>query len=199
MYWKNRMNPKLFAVIVGLCAFVIAFTLGTLVTATTGVPLAGGLLNGILVSMILAIGMLASKHPWTGSMTWVAFSIPAIVTTTLGPPGFYKILVALIAGLLWDVFYRKLFKGNKWFGLYGGAILGGLAITVLMILFLKLFVSGITEFMFLGNNAQASLDRLLGYLWFLLVINVVVTVIGVALGEYMYFKRLKDIIKVADK
>ena len=193
------MNPKLFAAIVGLCAFVIAFTLGSLVTATTGVPLAGGLLNGILVSMVLVIGMLASKHPWTGSMMWVAFSIPAVVTTTLGPPGFYKRLVALIAGFLWYIFYRRLFKDNRWLGLYGGAIIGGLTITALIILFLKLFVSGAIGFMFLGNDAQASLDRLLGYLWFLMVINVIVTVIGVALGELIYRRRLKDVIKVADK
>jgi hypothetical protein len=80
--------------------------------------------------------------------------------------------------------------------LYGGAIVGGIAITLLMIAFLKLFVAGVSGFLFLGDDAQGSLDRLVGYLWVLIVINIFVTIGGVALGEYMYRWRLRDVINV---
>ena len=190
------MNAKLFSVLVGVCAFIIAFALGSIITATTGIPLAGGILNGVLVVMIMTIGMLASEHKWTGTMMWFAFSIPAIVTTTLGPPGIYKPIIAIGAGILWDVFHYRLFPSNKWFGLYLGAIFGGAFITFSMIFILKYIIFLSTALVSDPSLAQKSLEKLTNYIWYLVPVNVVVTVIGVKLGEHVYINRLKSVINV---
>lgn len=189
------MNPKLFSALVGTCAFVIAFALGSIITATTGIPLAGGLINGVLVSMVLTIGMVASPHKWTATMMWLTFSIFAIPTTTLGPPGFYKPLIALGAGVCWDVFYYRMFNRSK-VGLYLGAIVGGVAITLLMILVLEQLIAISAQVVFNVGAAEESLQKLYGYLGFLLPINVVVTVAGVWLGERVYAGRLHDLLNI---
>ncbi|MBU4288678.1 MAG: hypothetical protein KKI12_10970 [Proteobacteria bacterium] len=190
------MHAKQFVIIIGLCAFVIAFALGSIVTLTTGIPLAGGLLNGILVAMVLTIGMLASPFRWSGTLMWIVFSIPAIPTTTLGPPGLYKIVIAIVAGLIWDVCYQFIFSRKKRIGLYIGAIAGGIAITLLMILILRLIASGIGEALSFSEDVNTSLQSLKDYFWYLLPINFIVTAIGVRLGEFMYYARLKSVLKI---
>lgn len=189
------MNPKLFSALVGACAFVIAFSLGSIITATTGIPLAGGLINGVLVSMVLTIGMVASSHKWTATMMWVTFSIFAIPTTTLGPPGIYKPLIALGAGVCWDVCYYRIFNERK-LGLYLGAIIGGAVITLLMILVLEQLLAISAVVVANVDAAKESLEKLYSYLNFLIPINVVVTIAGVWLGDRVYNRRLKNIIRV---
>lgn len=180
------MDTRLFLTIVGIIAFVVAFSLGTIVTATTGVPLAGGILNGVLVSMVLTIGMKLSGFRFSGTMMWFMFSIPAMFTTTLGPPGLYKPIIAVIAGLSWDVTYRLVFPKRPRLGLYIGAIVGGIVITLAMFLYLGAIVEGIfpsLETLSFANSVEASFERLKGALIPLFIVNAVVTVIGVWLGE----------------
>ncbi len=191
------MNGQLFCVIVGLCAFIVAFVLGTAATFTTGIPLVGGLFNGVLTSMILTIGMLGTrnKYKWSGTVMWFVFSTAAIFTTTLGPPGVYKLLIGVAAGLTWDLLYR-VFKYRR-VGLYLGAIAGGLIITGLLILILQLMIKGFATYLSAGSgNIHVSLDRLISYIYFLIPMNIVVTICGVFLGEKVFEKRLNDILKV---
>jgi hypothetical protein len=191
------MNAKLFCVIVGFCAFIVAFVLGSAVTLTTGIPLAGGLLNGVLTSMIMTIGMLATrnKYKWSGTVMWLVFSAAAIITTTLGPPGFYKVIIGVAAGFTWDLFYRAFKYGRT--GLYIGALIGGIVITGLLILILQLMISGMASHLSIGgSDYKNSLDRLMSYIKFLIPINMVITAIGIWLGERVFEKRLKEVLKV---
>ena len=190
------MNGTLFCVIVGLCAFIVAFVLGSAVTLTTGIPLAGGLLNGVLTSMILTIGMLATrdKYKWSGTVMWLVFSAAAIVTTTLGPPGFYKLLIGVAAGITWDFFYW-LFRYRR-IGLYLGGVVGGLVITGLLILVLQWLIDNVVPNLWITGDYQGSLDRLMSYIMFLITVNIDVTIVGVRLGVYVYERRLKNVIKI---
>jgi hypothetical protein len=163
----------------GLAGFVVAFTLGSALTLTTGIPLLGGLLNGVLVSAILTIGRLAIGPFGTATVMWLAFSLPATLTTTLGPPGWYKVPIAVVAGLIWDIVYHAFRKST--FGLYCGAVLGALSIMGLLILALWLGF---------GKDAEAALKKYMGALPFLLAINVTVTAIGVYLGRKLFVSRL---------
>ena len=166
----------------GITAFIIAWSLGTALTAGTGIPLLGGLFNGVLVSMIFTIGLLSIDKPGTATIMWIVFSLPATLTTTLGPPGPYKIIIGALAGIIWDSVYFG--TGKRLFGLYLGAILGALSIIGTLIFALKLGF---------GENALQALAKYMKALYAILSINLIVTAIGVFLGRQSYVGRLSKL------
>jgi hypothetical protein len=166
----------------GFCAFIVAFSLGSLLTFTTGIPLLGGLINGVFVSMILTIGMLSIRRFGTATWMWLVFSICCIPFTTLGPPGVYKVVIGLIAGFIWDIVYFVTKKSR--FGLFLGAILGAASIMFLIIIALK---SGFVA------NVQAALEKYINAIYALVLINISVTFIGVLIGNQTYNTRLSKI------
>jgi len=171
------------AVAFGLTGFVIAVSLGSILTWGTGIPLIGGLANGILVSMVLAIGMLAINSLYTGTIMWFVFSCCAVFTTTLGPPGVYKIIIGLIAGIIWDIIYFTLFR-KKVIGLFIGAVIAALLIMFLMLGALYLGF---------GRGAEEALKKYLSALYGLVAINMFVTILGVSLGHRLYVYRLSKL------
>jgi hypothetical protein len=137
------------------------------------------------------------KYKWSGTVMWLVFSAAAIITTTLGPPGFYKIFIGLAAGLTWDLFYRALKQSR--IGLYLGALASGIVITVLLIFILQLMIKGMASYLSIsGNDYQGSLDRLLSYINVLIPINVIITIVGVGVGEKIFETRLKDVLVVTE-
>lgn len=173
------------SVIFGGVSFIIAFSLGSILTASTGIPLIGGLVNGILTGMVLTIGLLSRKSKLNATTMWLTFSLFATVTTTLGPPGAYKILIGLVAGLIWDVFYNLFYNKKETIGLYIGGILGSASIMVLMILFLK-WGAGI-------ENASVYLEKYSKSFWTIILMNIVITAIGIYIGSSLYNNRLKNL------
>lgn len=166
----------------GAIAFGVAFAFGSAVTMGTGIPLLGGLVNGILVSMVLTIGLLAVNRFWTGTIMWLTLSIFAIPTTTLGPPGLYKVVIAVTAGFIWDSIYFGLKR--RTIGLLIGALIASASIMFLLIAALKLGLSA---------EAEAALKKYLGALYIILGINFIVTTIGVLLGRQIYMARLSKL------
>ena len=176
-----KKPKKIFASIsFGVSSFIVAWSLGTALTATTGIPLTGGLLNGVLTAMVLSIGMLSTKKFGSAVIMWFVFSILASFTTTLGPQGIYKIVIGITAGFIWDFIYSTLAKNKRW-GLYIGGILGSASIMFSLILALSLGF---------GLNPEVALERYRGAFYFILFINLVVTVIGIYLGDTIYRSRL---------
>lgn len=163
----------------GVSAFVVAVVLGSVITVSTGIPLAGGLLNGILTTILLTVGLLATRFFGAATVMWLVFSTLAVWTTTLGPPGVYKIAIGLLAGVLWDVVYSLLRKSRA--GLYLGAIVGAASIMLSIIAALS--------FGF-GKDPVAALEKYEQAFWVLMAINMIVTVSGVYLGEVVYNGRL---------
>jgi hypothetical protein len=175
--------PLVFASVgFAVAAFIVAVSLGTAITATTGIPLAGGLLNGVLTAMVLTIGLLATRFAGAATVMWVVFALLASFTTTLGPPGIYKVVIGAIAGILWDLIYQV--SGRRKWGLYVGAVVGALSIMLTLIAALRLGF---------GANAAEALQKYTSALGILLGINLVVTVIGVFLGERVYQARLREL------
>lgn len=166
----------------GLTGFIVAFVLGSGVTIGTGIPLLGGIVNGVLVSMILTIGLLAVNRFGTATLMWFVFSLPATLTATLGPPGFYKIAIGVIAGLLWDSVYFGLKRRTA--ALYAGALLGAISIMFLMLGALHLGF---------GVQAQEAFRKYWAALYILLAVNLLVTLLGVFLGHQAYRTRLSKL------
>ena len=178
----NKSTGFFIAVTFGLASFAIAFGLGSVLTVSTGIPLLGGLLNGVLVSMFLTIGLLSTDFWGAATVMWLSFSLIAIPTTTLGPPGIYKVALGFIAGVIWDCVYFGS-KKNKW-GLFIGAIVAALSILLLMIVALSLGFS---------QGAKNALAKYTDAIFVLILINIVVTLIGVYFGRMLYIKRISNL------
>ena len=164
----------------GFISFLLAFALGSILTYSTGLPLIGGLLNGVITGMVLTIGLISRKFKFNATIMWLVFSVFATLTTTLGPPGIYKIMIGLIAGLLWDFFYAFISKYKTW-GLYLGGLLGSASIMFTLVFFLS--------FGF-GKNSFETLEKYKEKFIIILVMNLIITIIGIILGNIVYRKRL---------
>ncbi|HEY0157816.1 MAG TPA: hypothetical protein VGF28_11065 [Thermoanaerobaculia bacterium] len=166
----------------GLVAFLIAVALGTVLTASTGIPLIGGLLNGIVTAAVLTIGLLATRYAGSATTMWLVFSVAAIPTTTLGPPGVYKVCIGVLAGLLWDAIY--MIARRHRIALYVGAVVGSASIMFSLVAALS---------MGFGRDASAALEKYRAAFLMLLAVNLLITLIGVWFGDYSYSRRLKDL------
>lgn len=166
----------------GVASFIIAFSLGSILTATTNIPLIGGLLNGVLTAMVLTIGLLATRFTGTATLMWLVFAACATITTTLGPPGIYKIAIGFTAGVIWDAIYA-LFR-KRTIGLFLGAILGSASIMFALVVALSLGF---------GRNPDEALSRYQDAFAFILIINLLVTLAGVYLGYSVFRNRLSKL------
>lgn len=114
---------------------------------------------------------------------WLAFALLASITTTLGPPGIYKVAIGLIAGLLWDCFYSWIGKYKNW-GLILGGLLGSASIMFSMVFFLRLGF---------GKDVVLALEKYENQFLLILTMNLVITFVGIILGMQLYNKRLKNL------
>ncbi len=167
----------------GVIAFVIAVGLGSILTMTTGIPLIGGLLNGVFTGIVLTVGLKSRKFLFGATTMWITFSLLASITTTLGPPGIYKVAIGLLAGLLWDCFYSWLSKYKNW-GLIVGGLLGSASIMFSLVIFLRLGF---------GKDAVQALEKYESQFLLILMMNLVITLIGIIIGMRLYDKRLKKL------
>jgi len=175
-------NKIFFSVTFGFGAFVVAFGLGSILNIATGIPLIGGLLNGVLTAMVLMISVIAVKYWGNSIIMWLTFSLLASVTTTLGPQGIYKIFIGLLAGLIWDTIYW-LTRYKLW-GAYLGGLLGSASIMFSLVGFLMLGF---------GKDAEVALQKYMGSFWVIVIMNLVITIIGLYLGNTAYKTRLKNL------
>lgn len=178
------MKPIQVGVLVALSviAFLIAVGLGTAVNLLSGVPLLGGLTNGVLTAAILTVGLLLVNKWGAATLMWTVFGMLCVPTFTLGPPGFYKVVVAVAAGLVWDAVYQL--TGRRRVGLYSGGIAGAVCIMLLMLVFLRV----------IGTDEMAAVyQRYMRAIWAVLAINVVVTFLGILLGEQLLRRRLSQL------
>lgn len=166
----------------GGVAFIVAFALGTALTAGTGIPLLGGLANGVLTGMVLAAGLLSAPYPGSATVMWLAFSVCAAPTTTLGPPGLYKLGIGFVAGLLWDLVFQSS-RRARW-GMYLGGLLGSASIMLTLVAALSYG---------LGRSAEQALENYRSAFYFILAINLVVTLVGLYLGDVVYRQRLSKL------
>lgn len=112
----------------GALSFALAFLLGGAINALTGIPLTGGIVNGIVVGAMLTIGVRGVDKFWSATIIWLVFSVFAIPTITLGPPGWYKVIVGVLVGVMWDAIIG-VFRRTS-FGYILGAGIGAVGITV---------------------------------------------------------------------
>ncbi|MCK4223712.1 MAG: hypothetical protein KAX39_00940 [candidate division Zixibacteria bacterium] len=79
-----NMKQYMYLGVMGALSFVLAFVLGNAVNAATGIPLTGGIVNGIIVGIMLTLGVKGVDKFGAATTLWLIFAILAIPTTTLG-------------------------------------------------------------------------------------------------------------------
>ncbi|HWM92709.1 MAG TPA: hypothetical protein VN493_18235 [Thermoanaerobaculia bacterium] len=173
MKFTARELMYLGAIAAGTLAIGVA--LGTGLTAATGIPMVGGLLNGLITAAILSIGAKGVPKFGTGIILWFVMSTLAVPTLTMGPPGLYKIAVGLISGLVWDLCFL-IFGRKTWGYLLSGSV---------MMLTVMFGVVGAS--VLLGLPAK---DQLLKALAFILPLNFILGLIGTYLGLKIFDRRV---------
>lgn len=161
--------------VMGAISFVLAFVLGSAINALTGIPLTGGILNGIIVGAMITIGIKGVDKFGAATLIWFVFTIFAIPTITFGPPGWYKVIVGLISGIIWDILI-SLFKRSK-FGYIFSAGVGAVAITYGVFIAVKI----------LGLPAAEKLAKAL---YLLLPLNFIISSIGAMVGLWLFGKYI---------
>ena len=163
--------------VMGALSFVLAFVLGNAINAATGIPLTGGILNGIIVGIMLTLGVRGVDKFGAATVIWLVFAVFAIPTTTLGPPGPYKVLVGLSAGFVWDLIIA-VFKRKKI-----GYVLGGGAGSAMIMLSVFLMAK------LLGLPAEEKLSKAMIYL---LPFNTFLGIVCTFLGVVIFDKKMSN-------
>lgn len=103
MLKKFTTKELIFIALLGALVFVLDFILVVGLEAVIGIPGVGLLIDTIILIAIAVVG--AKIVPKFGVFTiWaLIYSVLAIPTNIIGPPGIYKIVIGLVLGLLGDV------------------------------------------------------------------------------------------------
>lgn len=118
--------------------FVFNFVVGAVLTATTGIPGASGLVTGIVTGIFMSLSVLWVPKWWTGAVVFGLYCFFAWVTPLMGPPGPWKIIVGLIAG----VGFSSVFCGLGTIPLLAAKVRTRLSISWLV--FVLLLIAGVT-------------------------------------------------------
>lgn len=176
---STRRLRMAFALTIGAVAFAVAFVLGTPLNLALG-PAMGGLVNAVLTAIIITVGCKAlEKFPYA-TIIWFAFSLPAIVTLTMGPPNVFKPLIAILTGLTMEFLFFLL--GRKIWSYFIVGFLSSIVMT-----------TGILASMLvLGLSIEAA-EKLMTRLWFVLPIYGLLGGLGMYLGFRLFETHMKTI------
>lgn len=176
MFKSFKTKELIFIALSGAIIFAVAFLIGAGLIAATGTPLVGGLINTLFLAALLVICLLTLRKFGTATLIMFVLSVLAIPTATFGPPGIYKIAVALFLGLFADTL---LYLGKYKKGTYYLTIILGFIILPLVQLF----------FMVLLN--LPGVDKVKELILILIGVYAIEALIGTWLGFLMY-KKIKN-------
>lgn len=168
-----------FALTIAAVAFGVAFVLGTPLNMAFG-PAMGGLVNAVLTAIIITIGCKGMEHFPYATIIWVAFSIPAIVTTTMGPPNIFKPVIALLTGLTMEILFILL--GRKIWSYFVVGFVSSIVMTACILI----------SMLVLGLNLDAA-AKLMNRLWFILPVYGFLGGLGMFIGFRLFESSFKDV------
>lgn len=113
--------------------FALNFVSGQALSAMFTIPGLSGVVTGFTVPFFLTMTFLITRGHGTFTVMWTLYSVAAIPTLLMGPPGPYKVFIGFAAGLVFD-FTVYLWRGRA-IGLYVGFVL---YTAVMMTLFLSI-------------------------------------------------------------
>jgi len=169
-----KANELIYLGLIGAITIGTGIALGTALNAT-GVPMLGGLANAVITAAVLTIGVKGVKKCGSGTILWVVVSALAIPTLSMGPPGAHKLLVGVVAGVIWDT-CLCVTRRTKWGYLVSGAIM-------MLVVMLGVFAVAV----YFDFPAAEQLRK---YLVYIVPINFVLGLTGTWLGLVVFDRRL---------
>lgn len=163
----------------GAIAFAVAFALGTPLNLALG-PAMGGIINAVVTAMLIAIGCKGVERFPYATVIWLAFSIPAVFTPTMGPPGPHKLLIALGTGLVMELGFIVL--GRRAWAYF---VVGGLMSAVM-----TMGILGAMIWLWLD---EAAANKLLTRLWMVVPLYFLLGGLGMYLGHKIFDRRIARI------
>lgn len=177
---RNENNQKIYALagVMGGISFAGAYLFGSGLTIATGIPIMSATVNGFWVGLMISTTLLLlKKYKFIATSMMLVYGLAATFTVLLGPPGWYKIPIALIMGFCWDISYKLLPN-------LIGQIIGS-------VLFMT---SGILLIVFaLQIQGSPAADKILVALPYLLSISISTAVVGSILGHTVIGKRISKL------
>jgi len=181
----NKLNKtdsasrlKQFGYIGALAAmlFVLNMVVGATISYATGVPFITGFATGFTVPFFFAITYLQTKRIGSVTLLWTLYSILAIPTVLMGPPGVYKVVIGILAGAAYDLGVFVFRRGT--FSLFAG-------ITLYTAALIALFLLAYNFLDLPGKEQITTLAWLVGSIFW------IEGIISTALGVWFYRYRLK--------
>ncbi len=172
-----RTNELVFLGLIGAVTIGVGVALGTALNAA-GIPMLGGLANAVVTAAVLTVGVKGVQKFGSGTILWLVVSTVAIPTLSMGPPGAHKLLVGLVAGLLWDVSLTVTGR-TKWGYLVSGAV---------MMLAVMLGVFGVAVYF----DFPAA-EKLKSAIVYIVPINFALGMFGTWLGLVIFDRRISRI------
>lgn len=111
--------------------YALNFVSGQALSAVFAIPGLSGIVTGFTVPFFLSLTFLITRGYGTFTVMWTLYSVAAIPTLLMGPPGPYKVLIGFIAGLVFDAVV--FISNNKNRGLYFGFVLYTIAMMALFL------------------------------------------------------------------
>ena len=176
---EQKVKLVLYSISIGIIAFIVAFFLGTPLNIALS-PMMGGIINAVITAMIIAIGCKGAPKFGSSIIIWVSFSIPAIFTLTMGPPGFHKIIIAFLTGLTMDILFAIFGRTKLMYFIVGGIMSDVMTILTLLA-------------MIVLSMSPESVKKLSEYIWLLIPLYFFLGGIGMYLGFNVYEKRIKNL------
>jgi len=181
--FQNKMlksfstKQLIFIALMGAILFVMDLAVSG-ISVAIGIPGAGGLLNTIFFVALATIGGRVIKKFGAFTMMALIYAILAVPNTTFGPPGLYKIPLALFIGLLADCIAAGFNYSNK-------SCYFSLPIANVLSIPLGLFAMS-----YLGLPGAEELAK---YLWLFMGLYLVESEIGAWIGIVIYNKKLNKV------
>ena len=151
----------------GALAFALAYIIGMALTLATGIPIASAAANGIVVCFIMVLGTkIIDKHGAFTLMTLV-YSVLAIPTLLLGPPGPHKIIIGLGMGIVFDLIIL-ITKKQSWGYILGSIVFIASGVSLVLYSMVLLGLPGIERLkqafviLILVSSLPASIGAFLG-------------------------------------
>jgi len=171
----KNYRALVYATVYAAILFIINFFSGQLLSIVFIIPGLSGIVTGFTVPLILIIGHHTIQRHGTITLIWTIYSVAAIPTVLMGPPGPYKILIGLTTGLIFELMIYLL-KDKKFTDYIS-----------FVIFTLSMFVEFALVFTFLKIKPNSS------SLWVVIVITIVFIIEG--LISIRFGKKISDRLK----
>ena len=173
MFKHFTTKQLIFIALIGAVLFLMDLTISTVIDVATGIIGAGYIVIIIFFTLIATVGALIIPKFLVFTIMAFIYAALAIPTQVFGPPGFSKVIIAIVIGLTMDIIV-KTFKYKK-ISYYLALIIGNIASLLLYVL----------AAIFLGFPGT---ENLLPYLWLFTVLYGIESIVGVWIGFKLYNK-----------